>query len=222
MSPARPSHTVLWVIDDFIGEPGGAPERLPLLNPDHLDEAQREVYRAVTAGPRKDRNPPFRSQDEKGHLLGPFNAMLYAPSVGMPLQDLGAALRFRTNLSKREREIAILLVAAHARSAYEWYAHERLGSRAGLSDAEMTAIRLGHAPVLGDVRERVIYEAVRSLTLDRDLGDALFTEAVSILGRPTLVELVTLVGYYQALALQLTVFRTGLPDGEPAPRWEEE
>jgi len=34
------------------------------------------------------------------------------------------------------------------------------------------------------------------------------------------VELVTLVGYYTALALQLRVFRVGLPPGEPGVEWE--
>jgi 4-carboxymuconolactone decarboxylase len=49
-----------------------------------------------------------------------------------------------------------------------------------------------------------------------------FTEAVATLGRAAVVELVTLVGYYQALALQLRVFRVGLPDGEDAPGWPPE
>ena len=210
------------MIDDFIGEPEfpGPPERLPLLHPDRLDDDQNEVYEAVTGGPRARREPPFRFTDDSGRLLGPFNAMLYAPAVGLPLQELGSALRFRTSLSTREREIATLLVAMHSRSAYEWYAHERIGRQAGLTEEELTALRLGRAPVLADVRERVVYEAVRSLTLDKDLGDALFTEAASILGRSALVELVALVGYYQALALQLRVFQVGLPDGEPDPDWE--
>jgi 4-carboxymuconolactone decarboxylase len=209
------------VIDDFIGEPEfpGPQARLPLLPPSRLDEEQREVYRAVTGGPRAG-SSVFRFTDDQGRLLGPFNAMLYAPAVGLPLQELGAALRFRTALSAREREIAILVVAAHGRSAYEWYAHERVARQAGLSEPELTAIRLDRAPVLADARERVVYETVRSLTLDRDLGDALFTEAVSIIGRSTLVELVTLVGYYQTLALQLRVFQIGLPEGEPNPEWK--
>jgi 4-carboxymuconolactone decarboxylase len=78
---------------------------------------------------------------------------------------------------------------------------------------------VGHAPLLADVRERVVYEATRQLVADGDLGDAVFTEATVTLGRAAVVELVTLVGYYQALALQLRVFRVGLPDGAPVPGW---
>ncbi|TQM69489.1 4-carboxymuconolactone decarboxylase [Actinomadura hallensis] len=215
-----------WVIDPVSGEhvhepsPRGPSEgRLPLLPPDSLSHEQRTVYEALTGGPRaSDRLPPFMA-DESGRLLGPFNAMLYSPSVGLPLQDLGAALRFRTAFTKREREIATLVVAAHARSDYEWYAHERIGRRAGLTDEELDALREGRAPLLADVRERVVYEAARQLVEEEDLGDAVFTEAATTLGRAAVVELVTLVGYYKALALQMRVFRVGVPDGESPPEW---
>ncbi|GAA1815797.1 MULTISPECIES: carboxymuconolactone decarboxylase family protein [Actinomadura] len=202
---------------------GPSPTRLPLLLPGSLSDEQRAVYEAVTGGPRAEgRTPPFGMADDIGRLHGPFNAMLYSPSVGLPLQDLGAALRFRTAFTKREREIATLVVAAHARSDYEWYAHERIGRRHGLTDAEIDALRDGRAPLLGDVRERVVHEAARQLATEGDLADAVFTEAVATLGRAAVVELVTLVGYYQALALQLRVFRVGLPDGEDAPGWPPE
>ncbi|TDB89929.1 carboxymuconolactone decarboxylase family protein [Actinomadura sp. KC216] len=216
---------------------GPAATRLPLLLPGTLSDEQLAVYEAVTGGPRASGSgrtspspedgdpdpsaaePPFGLADESGRLLGPFNAMLYSPSVGLPLQDLGAALRFRTAFTKREREIATLVVAAHLRSDFEWYAHERIGRRAGLADGEMDALREGRAPMLADVRERVVYEATRQLVADGDLADAVFTEAATTLGRAAVVELVTLVGYYRALALQLRVFRVGVPDGEPAPEW---
>ncbi|XVQ07885.1 carboxymuconolactone decarboxylase family protein [Spirillospora sp. CA-255316] len=193
--------------------------RLPLLRPGLLGEEQREVYEAVTGGPRRDGPSPIRYMDDEGRLLGPFNAMLYSPAVGLPLQELGAALRFRTAFTKREREIAILVVAAHRRSDYEWYAHERIGRRAGLTDKELAALREGGAPMLGDVRERVVYEAARQMIADGDLSDPVYTEAVATLGRAAVVELVALVGYYSALALQMRVFRVGVPEGEPAPDW---
>jgi 4-carboxymuconolactone decarboxylase len=210
------------VIDDDIEELGeGAPARLPLLRPDLLAEEQREVYDAVVGGPRAEAPADFRFTDDRGRLLGPFNAMLYSPAVGRPLQELGAALRFRTTITKREREIATLVVAAHWCSDYEWYAHERLGRRAGLTEKELTALKAGRDPVLAGLRERIVYEVARSMTADQDLGDALYNEAVVTLGRPTLVELVTLVSYYAAVALQLRVFRVNVPKGEPGVEWEE-
>src|SRR3954471_12383376 len=141
-------HTVLCVIDE---------PRLPALNPDDLDHEQRDVYEAIVGGPRP--KNVFSFVDDEGRLPGPFNAMLYSPAVGGPLQELGAALRFRTSFTKREREIATLVLAAHARSDYEGYAHERIGRRAGLTDAELTALRTGAEPPLADARERIVFEA---------------------------------------------------------------
>ena len=203
--------TVLCVIDE---------PRLPALNPDELTPEQRDVYDAIVGGPRPGNVFSFR--DEEGRLLGPFNAMLYSPAVGGPLQELGAALRFRTSFTKREREIATLVVAAWFRSDYEWYAHERIGRRAGLTEDELTALRTGVDPVLADARERIVYAAARTLAADGDLTAPMFAEATASLGRSAVVELVSLVGYYSALALQLRVFRVGLPDGAPPPAWGPE
>jgi hypothetical protein len=200
---------VLSVIDE---------PRLPALNPGDLDHEQRDVYEAIVGGPRP--KTVFSFLDEEGRLLGPFNAMLYSPVVGGPLQELGAALRFRTSFTKREREIATLVVAARQRSGYEWYAHERIGRRAGLSEAELTALRTGADPVLADARERIVHEVARALATDGDLSAPMYAEATATLGRTAVVELVTLVGYYSLLALQLRVFRVGVPDGEPSPSWE--
>ena len=44
-----------------------------------------------------------------------------------------------------------------------------------------------------------------------DADDAVFERAVSLNGIEAVVELTTLVGYYVTLALQLRVFRVGLP-----------
>jgi 4-carboxymuconolactone decarboxylase len=200
-----------------------APDRLPLLDVAALTDEQRALYDAI-AGSRG--RPAGRDgargwlTDRAGRLLGPFNAMLYSPAVGSPLQELGAAVRFRTGFTARERELAILVVAAHRRSDYEWHAHERIGRRAGLTEEELTALRSGRRPPLADARERVVYEVARALADEGDLDDALYAEAAATLGRPVLVELVTLVGYYAALALQLRVFRAGAPPGEPAVEWD--
>jgi len=50
-----------------------------------------------------------------------------------------------------------------------------------------------------------------------DLDDAEYQEAVGQIGTAGLFELLTLVGYYAALALQLRVFRVPAPDGTTLP-----
>jgi 4-carboxymuconolactone decarboxylase len=207
-------------------------DRLPLLEVTALTPEQRAVYDALVSGRRRgtdagdDAAAPSPARpapqwiDPDGRLLGPFNAMLYSPPVGMPEQELGAAIRFRTGFTRRERELATLVVAAHLRAEYEWYAHERIGRGAGLTEEELTALRTGQRPAFADPRERAVYDVTRALAADGDLDDDRYSEAVAVLGRQLLVELVALVGYYAALALQLRVFRVGLPPGEAAVEWD--
>jgi len=191
--------------------------RLPWFGPDELDPDRRAVYDAIAGGPRAAGPQVFRLTDERGRLEGPFNAMLVSPAVGMALQELGAAMRYRTALSDRGREIAVLALAALRRSDFEWYAHERVGRRAGVTDQELADLRAGRVPATLSPAERTLLDVSRALAVDGDLDDQAYAAAEEVLGRESLVELVLLVGYYDLLALTLRVFRTPLPAGEASP-----
>lgn len=181
--------------------------RLPPLRPDDLDAEQRAVYDALA-------DPPGRVRlDPDGSLQGPFDAMLRAPRSGAALQLVGAALRYRSVLPERVRELATLLVAAHHRSAFEWYAHAPLAAAVGLPDALVEAVRIGGSVEPDDPAERAAAVAVAQLLTSGDVDDDAWAAAVDTLGEPGAVELTTLVGYYSLLALQMRVLRVPLPDG---------
>ena len=185
--------------------------RLPKLQPPFRNEDQQRLYASITSGPRGGRQGPFALVDEAGALTGPFNAMLLQPGLGAALQALGAAIRYQGTLPARLRELAILVVAGHWSSAFEQHAHEAAGRRAGLSEEELAAVRAGEEPALADPAERAAVRAVRALVQGGDLDDEAYARAVSELGEAGVFELTTLVGYYATLALQLRVFRVGLP-----------
>ena len=188
--------------------------RIPKLEPSALDEEQRALYDAIAGGRRAQGAQLFRLADSHGRLEGPFNAFLLQPRLGSALQALGSSVRYDTGLSDRCREIAILVVAAHWRSGFEWYAHEAVGRSVGLGDAELAAVRDGrHAALAG--REAVVARTAAALLSRGDLGDAEYREAVEHVGTAGLFELLTLVGYYATLALQLRVFRVPAPE-DPA------
>ena len=103
---------------------------------------------------------------------------------------------------------------AHWRSDFEWYAHEAVGRAAGLGDGELAALRDGrHAELAG--RESVVARTAAALVVRGDLDDDEYGEAVACIGPAGLFELLTLVGYYATLALQLRVFRVPVPQ-DPA------
>ena len=240
--------------------------RIPKLAPSDLDDEQHALYDAITGGRRAQGPQLFRLADSEGCLEGPFNAFLLQPRLGSALQALGSSVRYETALSDRCREIAILVVAAHWQSDFEWYAHEAVARSAGLTDADLAAIRDGRYAELGATwddyhaepiatrdgrdagtaatrnggdtelggirdgrdagtaatldgrdtesagREALVAQTAAALLTRGDLEDAEYLDAVEHLGPAGLFELLTLVGYYATLALQLRVFRVPAPD----------
>jgi 4-carboxymuconolactone decarboxylase len=190
--------------------------RIPKLAPAALDDEQRALYDAIAGGRRAQGRQLFRLSDADGCLEGPFNAFLLQPRLGSALQALGTAVRYETALDDRSREIAILVVAAHWRSDFERYAHEAVGRAAGLTDADLAAIQDSDYNTLTG-REAVVARTAAALAARGDLDDAEYREAAAELGADGLFELLTLVGYYATLALQLRVFRVPAPEQTPFP-----
>ena len=187
--------------------------RIPWLRPSDLDPQQQGLYERITSSRNANGTRPIPLTDAAGRLEGPFNALLFRPDLGQLLQELGAAIRYSGKLPDRTREIAILEIARLRNSDYEWFAHEHPGRAAGLTEAEMSALRAGAAAPTLTSDETLVREATRSLVLVRDLSDQLFEQVESVLGPELLVELLTLVGYYDLQALSLQVLRVPLPDG---------
>jgi 4-carboxymuconolactone decarboxylase len=191
--------------------------RLRRRPPSQLYGEELVLYEAITRGPRAQGPQHFALTHDDGSLAGPFNALLLSPRLGTALQDLGAAVRYGTALSDRVRELAILVVAAHWDSAFERMAHEAVGRASGVTDEEILAVRSGALPILTDPVELASLRVVHAAAAG-DIDDGLWTEARDVLDEPSLFELVTLVGYYAALALQLRVFRVDQPTRESPTR----
>lgn len=183
--------------------------RLEPLRPEVLDAQQTELYEQITGGPRGQGPQHFALTDAHGALRGPFNALLLSPALGGAYQQVGAAVRYRTALSPRVREIAILTVAAHWASSFEREAHESIGRAVGLTDDELRSLRDGGVPELADSHERACAELAHAMAVQHDVDDAAWEAWAETVGATTVFELAGLVGYYAALALQLRVFRAG-------------
>jgi len=187
------------------------PPRLDLIPLAELAPAQRDLYDAITAGPRAGQAGTVPITDADGRLLGPFAVMLLSPEVGYAMQQVGAKIRFGTALTGRERELAILAVAGAARSDFERLAHEPAARALGLAQQQIDAVMAGRIPDGLSADEAAVGRLARVMTADRTLSDQDYADGVAALGRERLAELTWLVGYYGALALALAVFRPALP-----------
>lgn len=187
--------------------------RLEWLTPDELDVEQRRVYDLITGGPRSRDSKTLPVTDSAGRLYGPFTPMLAHPRIAEIMQTLGAAIRYELDLTPRSREIATLAVASATRSNFEWYAHARLGSAAGLTDDEFEFLAAGEAAPTFSAEESLVWRIVTALVADGDLDDDQFAEASRTLGDAGIVDLIALVGHYEFLARSLRVWRTPVPGG---------
>ena len=202
--------------DDLTGRPGPAgPPRVHLLRPDDLDAEQAQLHTDIADGPRRGQAAVIPLTDDEGRLLGPFGLMLLSPRIGSAVQAVGAALRVDQSLPERSRELAILPVAAHRRSEFEWLAHEQAALAAGLRGEQLQALLDGGVPADLAAAEEVVVRTVRRLLIDGGLDDEGYAEAVSAVGTGSLAALVWLVGYYGMLATALATFRPPLAGGRP-------
>jgi alkylhydroperoxidase family enzyme len=186
--------------------------RVDDVDPVDMTDAQRALYEYYASGRRAAADSPFSLVAADGRLQGPPAVWILSPTFGQALQQIGGAVRFGSRLPARGREIAILLVGHHHRSAFELYAHTRAGAAAGLTETDLAALADRNEPAgLSDV-ERCIFGTTQRI-LDRGTldGDE-FATAVGVLGEAGLLELVTIVGYYNMVAWQLAVFDIQPPD----------
>jgi len=191
--------------------------RLPELERDELDDAGRALFDAITGGKRGAGKGSAAFITAQGGLRGPFNALLHAPHVGDAVQRLGECLRFGGVLPARQRELAVLCVAARWRAEYEWWAHARIARKCGLPDTIIEAIRQRAQPSFQEPAERLVHDFSRALIDEQQVAEPLYRDSVAALGEAAVVELVVLLGYYSLVSMLLVGFEVPIADGESPP-----
>lgn len=153
----------------------------------------------------------------RGRLAGPYNVLLRSPEMGDLAQKFGEHVRFRSTVPKRLNEFAILIVARHWTSQYEWQAHEPYAREAGLSQAVITDLQAGRRPGAMQADEQTVHGFVTELLETKQVSDATFDKAKALLGEQGVVDLIGVVGYYQLVAMLLNVDRYPLAGNAPPP-----
>ena len=184
--------------------------RLPLQSPASLGSEARALYDRLTQG-RLGAASPFITQTDAGELIGPFNALLYAPGIGGGFIDLHEAEEHATPLSKRVREIVILSVGAVWASAYELYAHRAVAAQVGFSPDVVAALAAGELcdQLAGD--EQAAQRFTLELARHRVVRDATYAEAQQMFGREGLIALTLLAAAYTGTCMMLNAFAVPAP-----------
>ena len=150
-------------------------------------------------------------------LGGPYNALLRSPEMARRCFDHLDYLRFRTSVNKRLNEFAILIQARISNAQYEWWAHEIIARKAGLSDAVMNDLRECKRPTSMQEDERLVYDYCIQLSLNHRVPDALWQEAVDKMGEQAVIDLTVLSGTYVMVSMLLNATQVGIPGGGELP-----
>jgi len=174
--------------------------RFKPLTYDEMTPPQRTMIQHLLEGPR-------------GGTDGPFNVLLRSPEMGDLGQQFGASTRFATTVPRRLYELAIIITARHWTSQFEWTAHHRGALQAGISPAVADAIAEGRRPATMPRDEEAVYNFATELLETKQVSDATFAAAKTVLSERGVVELIDVMGWYSTVSMLLNVDRYPLPDG---------
>ena len=178
--------------------------RLSLVEEERMTPEQRTLLDSLRAGPRGQALKP----------RGPFAAWMHAPEFGHLAQALGAHARYKTALSSRLSEFAILCTASIWKAQYEWFAHAPMALKAGVGQASIDALHENRAPSEAQADERAIYDFVMELYNTRRVSELTYRRVHDFLGDAAMVEFVGILGYYALISMTLNVFHMLPPESE--------
>ena len=179
--------------------------RLPLIPPDQLTPEQRPLY---------DRNreqiahgfTSFKTTREDGALLGPWGVFLHEPAVGQAHYDQIGAITAMKRLAPSAKQVAIIVVGARYKAAYELYAHAATAVDEGMDAAKIATLAAGGRPPDLAPEEACAFDVASALLDGGVLPGATYRAARQLLGQGALIELVLWIGTYAQVAITLNAF----------------
>jgi len=162
-------------------------------------------------------NEEIASTRAGGMAGGPFALWLRTPALADRANQFGTYLRHQTSVPQRLVELAVLTIARHWTAQYEWFVHARYIDKVGLDPAIAEAIRTCKTPDITKDDEKAVYALTTELHDQRTVSEGTYARAVELLGEQTVLELVTIIGFYTMVAMVLTTYRVDIPGGGDLP-----
>lgn len=187
--------------------------RLPLVMPANLGPAQKALYEEMRAF-IETRFAAFKSTDEHGRLIGPFNASINYPDVGRSSFGLTKAVSAMAILPPGPTEVAILVVAGFYKATYEIYAHTATAESLGMPLGRISALIANTRPTGLDAPEGAAFDAAYALCRGGPMPKATWRVAVDAFGQDGAAQLVFLVGLYAFVSMSLNGFDVPAPAAE--------
>ena len=135
-----------------------------------------------------------------GKLLHLYQALLNSPPVAEGWLKLFTAIRQKTKLGGRYRELAILRVALLNGADYEYRAHLPFARQEGVREEQIDAMPAWELSRCFDERERTVLAYTDCMTRGIRVPDAVFAEMRRVFDDREIVELTATIGGYNLVS----------------------
>ena len=183
---------------------GDGPRYAPL-SPDDMGEEASEMIREV----RTMFGIPMNQHIPEVSLI-----TLRHPGLFRAQMLLGIEVAGKSDISARERELAILRVAQLCRAPFEWAEHVKIGKRCGLTDEDIERVIAGSSAPGWSEHEAAVLRAVEELIGDHAISDETWNTLAKSWSDKQLMEMPMLVGSYVLTAFQQNSLRIPMEPGK--------
>lgn len=166
-----------------------------------LNQEQADFFRGIQEGPR-------------GRVPINLRAWIHNLPFARVAEPFGLYVSQTAPISKREKEIIILVNARHWEAEFEWAMHERHALAAGLAPDQIAAIKRGEDPAFDDVGERLSYRLAHALHERKRLDDRLYEECLTHFEHNGISDRIGLIGLYTMIAFTLNFYQVAPPSPE--------
>src|SRR5204863_9530885 len=161
---------------------GTQPTRLPTIPPEKYTEAQKKAAEDFLT-------------IRKVPVFGPFEPMMHSPEVMSAARAMGDYLRYHSEIGNTLSELVILVTAREWSQDYEWFVHQPIALKAGISKDIADAIADGRRPTTMSADDEIVYDFTIELRRDKRVSDATFNRAEQTVAKTSVVDNTDISGY---------------------------
>jgi 4-carboxymuconolactone decarboxylase len=180
-------------------EPRPTSPRIAPLEPEAWSDSMRRMF-------APERKPAaYGKKDEP--VFNVFKTMANFPEIVERMAAWGGHVLFKSSLSPREREMAILRTGWVCRCLYEFMHHRELAlASADMTEEDVSRVQAGADAVGLDAHEAAILAATDELIRDHFIADATWQRLSERFSARQMADLVFCVGHYSMMCNALNSF----------------
>ena len=175
---------------------------MPRLDPIPPQDWPVEMQGALAAlRPAQPRHPFPERRDDRPKGLNVLGTLAHHPQLATAYHTFNGQVQFGTTLSRRQRELLVLRVAAVRGCDYEWAQHVVIAGDVGVAAEEIDRIAAGPEAAGWEPLDAALLRAADELIEHARLSEGTWNELAEHFDAAQLMDVIFTVGAYDTLAM---------------------